>query len=104
MTAPIFIEASMISHSSTRLPRISMATSPARTPMPRIQLATWSERCLSSAKLRFTSLPSSSEIHSAVAVVAVGEHIEDVVRPVERRADVGPPELRLAPARDLPRG
>ena len=43
-TAPSFIAASIVSHSSTWLPSISTIRSPRATPCARSQFATWSER------------------------------------------------------------
>ena len=48
-TAPSLIAASMVSHSGTSLPIISRMRSPLRAPSATSQLATWLERCDSSA-------------------------------------------------------
>jgi len=65
MTAPSFIAARMVSHSSTWLPSITMTRSPRRTPCCRSQPATRSELADSSANDQRRSVPSSSTIHSA---------------------------------------
>ncbi len=66
-TAPSFIAARMVSHSSTWLPSMRMIRSPRATPCPRNQFATWLERSDSSRKVQCASLPSLSTIHSARA-------------------------------------
>jgi hypothetical protein len=65
ITAPSFIAARIVSHSSTRLPSITIIRSPRATPCARSQFATWFERSDSSANVHVRSLPSSSTIHSA---------------------------------------
>ncbi len=65
ITAPSFIAARIVSHSSTWLPSITMTRSPRATPCARSQLATWLERAESSANVRRVSEPSGSTIHSA---------------------------------------
>ena len=65
ITAPSFIAARIVSHSSTWLPSMTMIRSPRATPCSRSQLATWFERADSSANVRRVSEPSGSTIHSA---------------------------------------
>jgi hypothetical protein len=65
ITAPSFITARMVSHSSTWLPSITTIRSPRRTPRPRSQVATRSERRDISANENRCSEPSSSTIHRA---------------------------------------
>ena len=81
ITAPSFMAASIVSHSGTTLPSISSTWSPRRTPRPRRWLATRLERSVISAKVRRSSVPSSSTIHSAGRSPPIG--VEVVERPVE---------------------
>jgi hypothetical protein len=64
-TAPSFIAASIVSHSSTWLPSMSRIRWPRWTPRARSHPATRLDRSASSAKLSLVSEPSSSTIHSA---------------------------------------
>ena len=94
-TAPSFIAASSVSHSSTWLPSMRMIRSPRATPRPRSQLATWFDRADSSANVQKASDPSSSTIHRARACAPLdvgGDGVEVVEGPVER-ADLGPAEV-----------
>ena len=63
--APSFMPASWVSHSSSWLPSMSSTRSPRRTPRPRSQFAVRAEDPASSRKVRRSSVPSSSTIHSA---------------------------------------
>ena len=66
ITAPSFIAARIVSHSSTWLPSISdHPVAAARRRASRSQFATWFERAASSANVRRLSRPSGSTIHSA---------------------------------------
>jgi hypothetical protein len=65
ITAPSFIAARIVSHSSTWLPSMTITRSPRATPCSRSQFATWFEHALSSAKVRRVSPPSGATIHSA---------------------------------------
>ena len=64
-TAPSFIAASSVSHSSSWLPSIRMIRSPRPTPLARNQFATRLERDDISANVQYASEPSLSTIHSA---------------------------------------
>ena len=66
MMAPSFDTASIDSHSSTWLPSISITRSPFPTPCCASQAATRSDRSAISAKVTFSSTPSSSTIHRAM--------------------------------------
>lgn len=66
MTAPSFMIASIDSHSSSRLPSMSITWSPCSTPTECSQAATSSERQRISSKETFVSEPSSSTIQRAV--------------------------------------
>ena len=64
-TAPSFIVARMVSHSSTWLASMRMIRSPRATPWERSQFATRFDRRVISANEYFPSVPSCSTIHSA---------------------------------------
>ena len=67
ITAPSFMQASMVSHNATSLGISSITRSPRATPSERSQLATCDERADMRAKLTLSSVPFSSTIHSAGA-------------------------------------
>ena len=97
ITAPSFITASTISHSSTWLPSITITSVAAPDALRRSQLATWFVRAASSLNVHCCSEPSSSTIRSATWSPRVGtgpEGVEPVQGPVEL-GRLRPPELRL---------
>ena len=93
MTAPSFMIASIVSHSSSWLPSMSMTWSPCR----RRARAGARRPGRSGGHLvegePLAREPSSSTIQSAMRSLPVGDDVEPVGGPVERVADVGPAEL-----------
>ncbi len=65
-TTPSFMQASIVSHSSSWLPSISSRRSPRLTPWACSHAASWLERADSSAYVAWVCDPSSSTTHSAV--------------------------------------
>ncbi len=65
ITAPAFMIASIVSHSSTRLPSMSITWSPFRTPSPTSHVATRSERVAISSNVTWRSDPSPATTRSA---------------------------------------
>ena len=97
-TAPSFIAASIVSHSSTWLPSMRMIRSPRPHALRRAASSRpgWTART-ARRTTSFCSAPSSSTIHSAGRSLPVGDRVEPVERPVER-AELGPAELARRPS------